>query len=138
MFGPAIIDGHRYTDGMASAIVPTKVAVDHGGDVIMACNCIPGPNRSNPFAGSMLGRIAYETPIGRFIDMLTWAYFMSETASKAFGHGSNVFYEFDRENISTFEPLQWGESYAILDKARQEEKKIAAAVQDMKDAWNGL
>ena len=138
IFGPAVFGGQRYTDGMASAMVPTEVAIAHGGDVVMACNCIPGPNRSNPFGSSFLGRLAYQTPFGRWMDMFTWLYFMTQTASESFGHGCDVYFQFDPQNISAFEPLQWGEAYTILNRARQEEDKIDVAAKEMKQAWERL
>jgi predicted acylesterase/phospholipase RssA len=138
-FAPTVIDGKRFADGMASAIVPTYVAINHGADVTMACNCVPGPNSTNPFSSSWLGRMLYnDTPLGRLIDYSTWVFFLTQNASTAYGQGSDVFFQFDPERITTLESMHWGEAYAIYGKAKTERKRIKKAVDELKECWEAL
>ncbi|MEM7078608.1 MAG: patatin-like phospholipase family protein [Pseudomonadota bacterium] len=138
-FAPTVIGGRRYADGMASAIVPTLVAIHHGADVTFACNCVPGPNRTNPFGGHWLGRELYRlTPFDRAMDYWTWLFFLTTNASTAYGQGSDVYFAFDPENIATLESLHWGKSFEILAKARSEDDRIDEAVAMFKEKWEAL
>ena len=136
MFAPTIINGQRFSDGMAAAIVPTEVAIEFGADVLLSCSCVPGPDRTNPFGDSYLGRIAYQTPLGRAIDSWTWINYMVQKASAAFRHGADVYYEFDPSPISSLEPMRWRDAAAICRAGWAEEDKIQEAVHDLKVAWD--
>lgn len=138
-FAPTTIGGRRFTDGQASTLVPTHVVIDHGADVVMACNCIPGPDQTNPFSNSWLGRFAYDkTILGRYIDMMTWIDFLLQNASRDEGRGANVFFQFKPQNIATFEMLRWADSYKILQAANCEGAAIEQAVEKMKNACKGI
>ena len=129
------MDGRRFADGMAASIIPTEVVVDHGGDTVMACNCIPGPNRTNPLAKYALGRAAYETVAGRLIDAWTWTNFLTQNASTAYGSGSDVYFEFNLENISTLEPMQWKNSRSIYEDAKKEGEYINEKIDELIAVW---
>ena len=135
-FAPTSIAGRRYTDGMASAIVPTHVTIDHGADIVLACNCIPGPRHTNPFSDYWLGRLVYDkTILGRMIDAWSWIDYLTQTASAAEGFGSTAFYQFRPVNQASFEMFRWADAYRILDSAREEHVKIENMVHRLKNMW---
>ncbi len=136
IFAPTTIDGHLYTDGMASSIVPAEIVVDHGGDIVLACNCNPGPNRTNPFGDSPLGRAVYNTSLGRSIDLWTWINFLVQNASTEYGHGCDVYYEFNPENISSLEAMKFWDARKILNEAREERGHIDECLRELKDDWD--
>ncbi|MEQ8952833.1 MAG: patatin-like phospholipase family protein [Gammaproteobacteria bacterium] len=135
LFAPCSVDGRRFTDGMAATIVPTDVAIEHGADIVLSVNCIPGPDRTNPYDESLLGRLAYLTPIGRAIDSWTWISFLVQNASKAYAHGADVFFEFLPDKISSMEPVKWWQADKIRDAAWNEQARIIDAVEDLRDVW---
>lgn len=135
LFAPTFIKGRLFTDGMASAIIPTEVVVDHGGDTVMAVNCIPGPDRTNPYSDNALGRLAYKTGLGRYIDSWTWVNFLTQNASSAYGKGSDVYYEFGAQNISSLEPNQWRKIKSIYEDAMREQPKIDEHIAKLKSVW---
>lgn len=138
-FAPTTLKGNRYADGMASTIVPTQVVADHGADIVLACNCVPGPKQTNPFSAYWLGRFLYDrTMFGRVIDAWTWIDYLTQTASTAEGFGSTTYFEFKPKSQAALEMWRWGDSYQIVDSARQESERIDAAMQRMKAAWNSV
>lgn len=138
-FAPTILQQKRFTDGMASAIVPTHVTIDHGADVLLACNCLPGPDATNPFSDNLIGRAVYDlTFLGRYIDMWSWIHFMVQNASHEFGHWVDAYYQFNPQSIKTFEFLKWGDAYDILLKAYLEQNQIAKKVERLQRAWERI
>lgn len=138
-FAPTMINGKRYTDGMASTIVPSHVTIDHGADVVIACNCLPGPDSTNPFSNSQIGRFVYNTTIlGRYIDMFTWINFMVQNASHEAGHWVDAYFQFEPASITSFEFLRWGDAYKILEKAYMEKSDILAEVQRLQEEWERI
>ena len=136
-FAPTTLAKHRFGDGMASAIVPTHVTIDHGADIVIACNCIPGPAHTNPFSGHWLGRLVYDkTPMGRVIDAWSWIDYLTQTASASEGFGSTAFFEFKPKNQASFEMFRWADSYKILDSARDEHERIDKLVAGVRKAWD--
>ena len=138
-FAPTSINGCRYTDGMASTIVPTHVLIDHGADIVLACNCVPPPKNSNPFIGYRLGRALYNcTPAGRVIDAWSWIDHLADTASIAEGFGSTTYFQFNPANQANMEMLRWADAYRILDSALAEKDKIRRATDRVKAVYNSM
>ncbi len=93
-FGPTRKGAVRYADGATATMIPAKVLSDYGADLVLACNCVPGPRYGNPFGGHMLGRIAYATPIvGRIIDTWVASSYLLTTASRMAGTDAQVYWE---------------------------------------------
>jgi predicted acylesterase/phospholipase RssA len=121
-FAPTEIRGSRFTDGFASTMIPGRVLRSYGADVVLACNCIPGPGEGQPLEESWLGRLCYHgVPFfGRMADAwVSIAYLFQETSRRA-GADADVFVEFPSEDIPLLEMMQWGDALAIANRARSE------------------
>ncbi len=93
-FGPTRKGALRYADGSTATMIPAKVLTDHGADLVLACNCIPGPLHGNPFGGYMIGKIAYRLPIvSRMIDTWVGSSYLLTTASRMAGIDAAVYWE---------------------------------------------
>jgi len=121
-FAPTQIRGSRFTDGFASTMIPGRVLRSYGADVVLACNCIPGPGEGQPLEQSTLGRLLYHgVPFfGRMVDAwVSIAYLFQETSRRA-GTDGDVFVEFPSEDVPLLEMTQWGSAMAIAHRARTE------------------
>jgi predicted patatin/cPLA2 family phospholipase len=138
-FAPAWLHDARYTDGGASTVVPARVARDFGADVVLACNVIPGVERSNPFDDHPLGRLLHRyTPVGRVIDLYAWySHFWSEI-SRQFGEDADVYLEFERDSLPFLESFEWWNARGIARRARHQHPRVARSVAKLKHAWERL
>ena len=93
-YGPTDKGPHRYLDGSTATMVPAKVLTDQGADLVIACNCVPGPKYGNPYGGWLLGRLAHMLPIvGRLIDFNVGLTYLLTTASRVSASDAHVYWE---------------------------------------------
>jgi hypothetical protein len=138
-FAPTKKRGVRYLDGGACAIVPARIARDHGADVILSCNAIPSPAQSNPFHGWPGGGFLRELPLwDRLIDFDAWRSYMWKEASRRFGEEADAFIEFEGGKMSAFEPMLWMRSWGIVAEANMEGTMIDDRIDRLKHAWEQL
>ena len=93
-FGPTRKGPLRYADGATATMIPAKVLSDHGADLVLAVNCVPGPLHGNPLGGYMIGRCIYRLPIvSRIIDGWVGGSYLLTTASRMAGIDAQVYWE---------------------------------------------
>ena len=127
-----------YTDGGAGTVVPSQVARDCGADIVLACNAIPGPARSNPLPAWMHGALALLPALERNIDYNAWHAYSWRQASHRFMRDADVSFEFAPTDISMLEAGQWMSSRAIVERSKRESPKIIEAVDELKKRWQIL
>ncbi len=138
-FAPMKRNGNRYTDGGAAAVVPAEFLRDCGADLTIACNVIPGGDRTNPLdAIPVVGTLLHDwTPIGRLIDIWAWYTFMWAQASRQFGEVADVFIEFLPQRISFLECFLWVCAEDIAKRAAGEQR-LAEGLQNAQKQWAQL
>jgi predicted acylesterase/phospholipase RssA len=107
-FAPTEKGGIRYTDGAIATPIPARILKDYGADLVLACNCVPGPERRNPFGGSFLAELVYRyTPAGRLIDLWVSAAFLLQRISREVADDAHVFME------ASAQPMPLVESFSF-------------------------
>ncbi len=135
-FAPTVKNGARFTDGGASAIVPSRVVRDYGADVVLSCNSIPGPAQSNPFARSLLGTLLHDcTVVGRVLDVWAWYAFMWERASRTCAPETDVYVEFKPQRFPFLESVSFFRARAIVRSAERERHMLHEKVKALKKLW---
>ena len=130
----------HWADGSTATLVPGKILTDYGADITIACNCIPGPARGNPFDRWPLGRFAYDwTPLGRFIDGWICTAFILQEASRVAGVDADVFWEPSSQRIPLFEAPAFECARRIVEESRKHDSKdIERAANQLLEAWKRL
>ena len=135
VFAQTVKGGMRYTDGGAGTIVPAQVARDYGADIVLACNAIPGPAKSNPFP-------TWARPLlcawQRNIDYFAWHSYFWRQASQRFLREADVAFEFEPESLSIFEAGNWMSSWKIVERAKQCTPQIEDVVNELRSKWQKL
>ena len=138
VWAPSEIDGKRYTDGGAAALVPANYTTTGGADIVLSCNCVAGPSVANPLHNiPVVGGLLYKL-LGRLIDGPTWTAYLMGSATSAFASRSDVFFEFDSTRFPLEETLRWGHAQSIVASASCESARIDHAVEQLKYTWNQL
>ena len=139
-FGPTRKGALRYADGSTATMIPAKVLSDHGADLVLACNCIPGPRYGNPFGDHMLGRIAYTTPIvGRIIDTWVASSYLLTTASRMAGTDAQVYWEPSSVWDPLFEAPHFDRANDIVADSLETDGAVMREVTtQMYELWTGL
>ncbi|MBI3768844.1 MAG: hypothetical protein HY271_10180 [Deltaproteobacteria bacterium] len=139
-FGPTRKGGVRYADGATATMIPAKVLSDYGADLVLACNCIPGPKYGNPFGTYLLGRLVYEyTPVGRLIDGWVASSFLLTTASRLAGTDAQVYWEPSLVDDPLLETVHFEQSYAIVRRSLEEDgPAMWKAAAKLHGLWQGL
>jgi predicted acylesterase/phospholipase RssA len=135
MFAPTIKGGMRYTDGGAGSIVPSQVARDFGADIVLACNAIPGPTKSNPIWPCLRPwfRI-WQRPIDGF----AWYAYFWRQASQRFLREADVAYEFPPEDITMLESNEFIRSREIVERAEERSQELDGVANNLRKAWEKL
>ncbi len=139
-FGPTRKGGVRYADGATATMIPAKVLTDYGADLVLACNCIPGPRYGNPFGTYLLGRLVYGyTPVGRLIDGWVASSFLLTTASRLAGTDAQVYWEPSLADDPLLETVHFEQSYAIVRRSLEEDgPAMWKAATKLHGLWQGL
>jgi NTE family protein len=139
-FGPTRKGALRYADGSTATMIPAKVLSDHGADLVLACNCRPGPRYGNPLGGYMIGRIAYSTPIiGRIIDTWVASSYLLTTASRMAGTDAQVYGEPSPVWDPLFEAPHFERANDIVAESLETDGRAMRAVtKRMYELWTGL
>jgi NTE family protein len=125
----------RYTDGVASRLIPARAVVDYGADLVIAFNTVPAPRRRNPFDRWMLGRLAYDwTPLSRLVDIGVSFLFFLEQASSEVEEDAHVFIPTELQQEPFFEALLFYKAAAIVEHARKD-ANLRARVTDCGRRW---
>jgi predicted acylesterase/phospholipase RssA len=139
VFAETVKGGMRYTDGGAGTIVPAQVARDFGADIVLACNAIPGPSRSNPLPEWLARALTIGVPLlQRQIDFFAWHSYFWRQASHRFLREADAAFEFKPEDLSLMEAGMWLRSRNIVEDAKSEIPRITEVVQDMYTKWRVL
>ena len=140
LFGPTRKGGRRYADGAATTMLPARVLTERGADLTLACTCVPPPTRTNPVAGSVLGRLAYRwTPLGRVIDAWVATSLLLNTASRLAGTDAHVSWEPSGVHDPLGEALRFDRAAAIVaDSAARDGATITRATEELAALWRSL
>jgi hypothetical protein len=123
-FAPTRKNGIRYTDGSAAAVIPAQVLRDYGADIVLAMNCVPGPERTNIYDYSLLGRLLYHfTSFGRSVDGWAWQAFQTQRTSRRYCASADVYVEFRPERVPFQECIEFWNPQAIMGRAVEGENK---------------
>jgi predicted acylesterase/phospholipase RssA len=135
-FGPTRKGPLRYVDGATATMIPAKVLSDHGADLVLAVNCVPGPLHGNPFGDYMIGRIIYNLPfVSRLIDTWVGGSYLLTTASRMAGVDAQVYWE----PSPVWDPLFEAPHFERADEIVANSKKIdGGAMEKVADLMQDL
>jgi hypothetical protein len=120
----------RYTDGVASRLIPARAIVDYGADLVIAFNTVPAPKRRNPLDKWLLGKLLYNyTPASRLIDFGVSVMFFLEQASSEVEEDAHVFIPTELQQEPLFEAFLFARASAIVEAAIHDESLKARVVE---------
>jgi predicted acylesterase/phospholipase RssA len=139
-FGPTRKGPVRYADGTTATMVPAKVLSDHGADLVLAVNCVPGPLHGNPLGGYMIGRCIYNLPLfGRMIDLWVGGSYLLTTASRMAGTDAQVYWEPSPVADPLFEaPFFQCADRIVADSMETDGDAMTKVTDRMLDLWKHL
>jgi len=139
-YGPTLKGGYRYADGATASPVPVDVVRNLGADVTIAFNCIPGPDRGNPFNDSAAGTFLYRhTVAGRLIDAWVAMAFLLQQSSRLAMATADVRFEPKATRRPLLEMLDWTGIRKIARRSWEEDREeIQLRVNDLEKLWKGL
>jgi len=139
-FGPTRKGPLRYVDGATATMIPAKVLSDHGADLVLAVNCVPGPLHGNPFGRHMIGRCIYLMPIAsRLIDTWVGSSYLLTTASRMAGVDAQLYWEPSSVNDPLFEAPHFECANRIIASSMERDEDSMTQVADrMHDLWTKL
>ncbi|HEY2387928.1 MAG TPA: hypothetical protein VGK30_13270 [Candidatus Binatia bacterium] len=139
-FGPTRKGPLRYVDGATATMIPAKVLSDHGADLVLAVNCVPGPLHGNPFGRYMIGRCIYRMPVvSRVIDTWVGGSYLLTTASRMAGVDAQVYWEPSPVTDPLFEAPHFECANRIVASSMERDEDAMTQVADhMRDLWARL
>ncbi len=138
-FGPMQIGELRFADGAGAGVIPVHALQARGADFAISFNCVPGPEQSNPWHESRLGRWSHDYTLwGRVVDIWAWSAFMLQQTSWLVSRNADVFFEFDPQNIGFRETIEWANAADLIDRARNDIQRLEAAANEAAAKWQAL
>jgi predicted acylesterase/phospholipase RssA len=137
LWGQSILRRRHYSDGATAVLIPARALREHGADMVIACNCVPGPAEGNPLAYYLNAsglvplwlaeKLSEYTLGGRIADALVAAAFFAQQASREMEEDAHLYME---PNPST---LPFLESFGFYDAPRL----VAVAEREMREHNGG-
>jgi len=130
LWNQSIWKHQHYSDGGSAMLIPARALREHGADMVIACNSVPGPAEGNPVSYylntyGMVPRWLSEklseyTLVGRLADGFIAAAFLNQQASREMEEDAHLYLEPNPTLLSMVESVDFYNAQQLVAIAERE------------------
>ena len=115
LFGPSVLGGHRYLDGVVRHNVPASYCIEAGADFVIACDVVPVPGipRHEHHRG-LRGAVMELTQLHRVTDAVRSLYWLTSDSGQRQASVADAVFSPD---LAEFAPWDFPRARAIVERA---------------------